>query len=197
MRIKQIVFIMTVVLCNISLGQQVTSIEAFSKACQFANRSNQTIHNSITTDSLDAIPVYNKQDFVSPGKNDDLFSTQYYTKSNTRFWAKSLAVISGVSFIAGTSFVSWSRGYDYNKSHYSSDGEGPVDLTASFNTAVGLLFYAISIGTAIPSIMLFKKDGEKTESAAELSLNGSQLLANGYQCDLGVYPGGLKIIVKL
>ena len=197
MRIKQIVFIMTVVLCNISLGQQVTSIEAFSKACQFANRSNQTIHNSITTDSLDAIPVYIKQNFVSPGKNDDLFSTQYYTKSNTRFWAKSLAVISGVSFIAGTSFVSWSRGYDYNKSHYSSDGEGPVDLTASFNTAVGLLFYAISIGTAIPSIMLFKKDGEKTESAAELSLNGSQLLANGYQCNLGVYPGGLKIIVKL
>ena len=112
---------------------------------------------------------------------------------NPKVWAAALTAVSGASHIAGTCFVAWVRGYDYNKDHYCSDGNCPVDLTVPFYTAVGLLLYTVSVGTAIPAIVLFKKDKKNTESVAELFPDGSHLFVNGYQCRLGVCFGGLGI----
>lgn len=58
-----IVFIAFIAFCfNVTFGQRVTSEEAILKAFQFANRPNRIIHNSITIDSLDVIPVIENGD---------------------------------------------------------------------------------------------------------------------------------------
>ena len=185
------------VCCNVSIGQRVTSVEAISKARQFANKTDRMAQNNLSVSTLDMMPVTEQElhieDDVSLVNYGNLVSTQYYANNKTLLGAKVLAGVSAATFVAGTYFIAWARGYHYNKGHYRTDGEGPVDLTVPFNTAIGLLFYTVSVGTAIPAIVLFKKNGGKTESAAQPSLNGSHLFANGYECKLGVYPGGLGI----
>ena len=200
MRIRLAITILFLLCFKWSLAQQVTTEEAISKACQFADKSDRMAQNNLSVSTLDMMPVTEQElhieDDVSLVNYGNLVSTQYYANNKTLLGAKVLAGVSASSFVAGTYFIAWARGYHYNKGHYRTDGEGPVDLTVPFNTAIGLLFYTVSVGTAIPAIVLFKKNGEKTESAAQPSLNGSHLFANGYECELGVYPGGLGINVE-
>lgn len=134
------------------------------------------------------------QEEVSAIQTVDLSSVEY--KANPKPWAITLAAVSGASFIAGTSFVSWGYGYAYNRNHYRSDGEGPVDLTAPFHILVGLTFYTVSIGTGIPSIILFKKAKKNTQPEFSLSYNDSQSTPFGIQCQLGVQPGGLGMTLN-
>lgn len=134
------------------------------------------------------------QEEVSAMQTVDLSSIEY--KANPKPWAITLAAVSGVSFIAGTSFVSWGYGYAYNRNHYRSDGEGPVNLTAEFHILVGLTFYAVSIGTGIPSIILFKKAKKNVQPESSLSYNDSQSTPFGIQCQLGVQPGGLGMTLN-
>lgn len=178
-------------------AQQLTRSEVIAVAkteMLYTKGVNTEVSSIYSFDSNGHTLLYeNVSDNFSPEKNQGFSSTRYYKNNHSCFWAKTLAVISGVSFVTGTCFIAWARGYDYNKDHYRTDGEGPVDLTVPFNTAIGLLFYTVSVGTAIPAIVLFKKTGKNTESAVQLSQNGGHLFANGYECKLGVYPGGLGI----
>lgn len=48
--------------CNVSIGQRVTSVEAISKACQFANSSNIIKGTSTAIDFLNMIPVIENGD---------------------------------------------------------------------------------------------------------------------------------------
>lgn len=191
-----LILLLTCLFFSIS-AQQLTRSEviAVAKAEMLYTKGINTEVSSIYSfDSNGHTLLYeNVSDNFSPEKNQGFSSTRYYKNNHSCFWAKTLAVISGVSFVTGTCFIAWARGYDYNKDHYRTDGEGPVDLTVPFNTAIGLLFYTVSVGTAIPAIVLFKKTGKNTESAVQLSQNGGHLFANGYECKLGVYPGGLGI----
>lgn len=191
-----LILLLTCLFFSIS-AQQLTRSEviAVAKAEMLYTKGINTEVSSIYSfDSNGHTLLYeNVSDNFSPEQNEGFYSTRYYKNNHSCFWAKTLAVISGVSFVTGTCFIAWARGYDYNKDHYRTDGEGPVDLTVPFNTAIGLLFYTVSVGTAIPAIVLFKKTGKNTESAVQLSQNGGHLFANGYECKLGVYPGGLGI----
>lgn len=191
-----LILLLTCLFFSIS-AQQLTRSEviAVAKAEMLYTKGINTEVSSIYSfDSNGHTLLYeNVSDNFSPEQNEGFYSTRYYKNNHSCFWAKTLAVISGVSFVTGTCFIAWARGYDYNKDHYRTDGEGPVDLTVPFNTAIGLLFYTVSVGTAIPAIVLFKKTGKNTESAVQLSQDGGHLFANGYECKLGVYPGGLGI----
>ncbi|MBR3959811.1 MAG: hypothetical protein IKJ81_07180 [Bacteroidales bacterium] len=197
MKTKIAVAIILILCWKWSLCQQVTIEEAIAVAKTELLYTKGFDVNVIDVHQFDSnghtLLYENVSDNFSPEKNQGFSSTRYYKNNHSCFWAKTLAVISGVSFVTGTCFIAWARGYDYNKNHYRTDGEGPVDLTVPFNTAIGLLFYTVSVGTAIPAIVLFKKTGKNTESAVQLSQNGGHLFANGYECKLGVYPGGLGI----
>ena len=191
-----LILLLTCLFFSIS-AQQLTRSEVIAVAkaeMLYTKGINTEVSRIYSFDSNGHTLLYeNVSDNFSPEQNEGFYSTRYYKNNHSCFWAKTLAVISGVSFVTGTCFIAWARGYDYNKDHYRTDGEGPVDLTVPFNTAIGLLFYTVSVGTAIPAIVLFKKTGKNTESAVQLPQNGGHLFANGYECKLGVYPGGLGI----
>ena len=121
---------------------------------------------------------------------------------NPKPWAIGLAAVSGTSFVAGTWFLAWGYGYrhsnqryyryysDYAQSVYDYE---PMDLTYMAAGLLGLTCYAVSIGTGIPSIILFKKARRNAQSAAPLACDNRQLFPNGVQCELGVQPGGFGI----
>ena len=118
---------------------------------------------------------------------------------NPKPWAIGLAAVSGTSFIAGTWFIAWGHGYyrslrRYYRYYYDYyHGDVPMNLTYVAAGGLGLMCYAISIGTGIPSIILFKKAGRNAQSAAPLACDNRQLFPNGVQCELGVQPGGFGI----
>ena len=118
---------------------------------------------------------------------------------NPKPWAIGLAAVSGTSFIAGTWFIAWGHGYyrslqRYYRYYYDYyHGDVPMNLTYVAAGLLGLTCYAVSIGTGIPSIILFKKAGRNAQSEAPLACHGSELFPNGVQCGLGVQPGGFGI----
>ena len=118
---------------------------------------------------------------------------------NPKPWAIGLATVSGTSFIAGTWFLAWSYGYRRSSLRYHRyyidyyHGDVGIDLTDMFAKLLSLTCYAVSIGTGIPSIILFKKAGRNVKSAAPLACDSRQLFPNGVQCELGVQPGGFGI----
>lgn len=121
---------------------------------------------------------------------------------NPKPWAIGLAAVSGTSFIAGTWFLAWGYGYRHSYQRYyryysdyaqSVYGYEPMDLTYMAAGLLGLTCYAVSIGTGIPSIILFKKARRNAQSAAPLACDNRQLFPNGVQCEMGVQPGGFGI----
>lgn len=112
---------------------------------------------------------------------------------NPKPWAIGLATVSGTSFIAGTCHVAYGFWYLHHSSKDYHDGNHPIDLTVPACYIIGGIYYAVSIGTGIPSIILFKKAGRNAKSAAPLACDSRQLFPNGVQCELGVQPGGFGI----
>ena len=123
---------------------------------------------------------------------------------NPKPWAIGLAAVSGTSFIAGTWFLAWGYGYDRSCDRYYRYYSGYYnyyrgmyarewDSTGMAARLLGLTCYAVSIGTGIPSIILFKKARRNAQSEAPLACHGSELFPNGVQCELGVQPGGFGI----
>ena len=120
------------------------------------------------------------------------FSLGQYN-SNPKPWAIALTAVSGASFIAGTSFVSWAFGYASNKHHYNPDADGPMDLTAEATALAGLAFYVVSIGTGIPAVILFKKSKKNTPSSTLAAQTDNLLFPNGVQCQIGIHPSGFGV----
>ena len=114
---------------------------------------------------------------------------------NPKPWAIGLAAVSGTSFTIGTCNVIYAFWYYHHprRRNYDVYNDGPVDLTVPACLIVGGLYYIVSIGTGIPSIILFKKAGRNAQSEAPLACHGSELFPNGVQCELGVQPGGFGI----
>ena len=114
---------------------------------------------------------------------------------NPKPWAIGLAAVSGTSFTIGTCNVIYAFWYYHHprRRNYDVYNDGPVDLTVPACLIVGGLYYIVSIGTGIPSIILFKKAGRNAQSAAPLACDNRQLFPNGVQCELGVQPGGFGI----
>ena len=124
--------------------------------------------------------------------------SSYKDGNGTKIWAVALSVVSGASFIAGTSYISYAYWYRYSPVPHRTIRSGPyapVDLTFDFYRLSGLAFYALSIVTGIPAVILFHK-ANKSKPSEDIGCISSQVSSGEIECSLGFQPTGFGININ-
>ena len=114
---------------------------------------------------------------------------------NYKTWAIVFTSISGISLLSGTFYLSYAIGYDRGSNAYYNP-HNPFayeNITSLVYSSMGLVLYAVSIGTGISSVILFRKSKKKSDSMISIVNHCNQLFPNGIQCQMGVQPSGFGL----